>query len=200
MCRVVDGLQVVATFEDGGTTAVAVIARNIKERMRHRPEAALGHLHAAEWVTQMRIEAGRDENKLRIILPRDGLDDLLERLTVFRVAEAGGRFIAPNATETSQILAKHPFLKPLTVPAGSYPGQAAAIPSVGSWSFILARPDLPDDTGYRLAKALHEGEARLRAKLDQAKETTAANTAAAAPDAALIQPGVAKYLREIGVL
>ncbi len=117
-----------------------------------------------------------------------------------RVAEEGGRFIAPTSAEVAQIRAKHPFLKPLTVPAGAYPGQSEPINSIGSWSFVLARPDLPDDAGYRLAKALHRGEAALAAKLDQAKETTAANTAAAAPDPALIQPGVARYLREIGVL
>ncbi len=116
------------------------------------------------------------------------------------LAERGGRFIAPNATEAARIRARHPFLKPLAVPAGAYPGQSAAIPSVGSWSFILARPDLPDDIGYRLAKALHQGERQLAAKLDQAKETTAANTAAAAPDPALIHPGVARYLKEIDVL
>jgi TRAP transporter TAXI family solute receptor len=116
------------------------------------------------------------------------------------LAEKGGGFIAPTADESAQIRAKHAFLKPLTVPAGSYPGQGTAIASVGSWSFILARPDLPDETGYRLAKALHDGEAQLGAKLDQAKETTAANTAAAAPEPALIQPGVARYLREIGAL
>jgi TRAP transporter TAXI family solute receptor len=117
-----------------------------------------------------------------------------------RVAAAGGRFIAPSRAEAAQIRARHAFLKPLTLPAGAYPGQAAAIHSVGSWSFILARPDLPDDIGYRLARALHQGEAQLAARLDQAKETTAANTAAAAPDPAMIQPGVARYLREIGVL
>jgi uncharacterized protein len=117
-----------------------------------------------------------------------------------KVAEAGGRFVAPSAVEAAQIRTKHTFLKPLTVPAGAYPGQNAPIQSVGSWSFILARPDLPDATGYRLAKALHQGAAQLAAKLDQAKETTAANTVAAAPDPALIQPGVAQYLKEIGVL
>jgi TRAP transporter TAXI family solute receptor len=117
-----------------------------------------------------------------------------------RVAEAGGRFIAPDADEAACILARHGFLKPLTIPAGSYPGQDAAIPSVGSWSFILCRADLPEDIGYRLARALDRGAATLAAKLDQAKETTAANTAAAAPDPALIQPGIARYLREIGVL
>jgi uncharacterized protein len=116
------------------------------------------------------------------------------------VAEKGGRFIAPAAPEIAQIRAKHAFLKPLTVPAGAYPGQDAAIPSVGSWSFILARPGLPDDIGYRLAGALHRNAAALAARLDQAKETTAANTAAATPDPALIQPGVARYLREIGAL
>jgi uncharacterized protein len=117
-----------------------------------------------------------------------------------RVAEAGGRFIAPNPAEAAQIRSKHAFLKPLTVPADAYPGQNAPIQSVGSWSFVLARPDLPDDVGYRLAKALNIGAAQLAAKLDQAKETTAANTAAATPDRAMIQPGVARYLREIGVL
>ena len=117
-----------------------------------------------------------------------------------KVAEAGGRFIAPNPAEAAQIRAKHAFLKPLTVPAGSYSGQSAPIHSVGSWSFILACPDLPADIGYRLARALHTGEKQLAAKLDQAKETTAANTAAATPDPALIHPGVARYLKETGVL
>ena len=117
-----------------------------------------------------------------------------------RVAEAGGRFIAPDAAEAAQIRAKHAFLKPLTVPGGAYPGQGAAIQSVGSWSFILARPDLPEETGYRLARALDRGASVLAGKLDQAKETTAANTEAAAPDPALIHKGVARYLREIGAL
>src|SRR5262245_11727612 len=64
---------------------------------------------------------------------------------------SGARFIAPDADEIARIRAKHSFLKPLTVPAGSYPGQIAAINSVGSWSFILARDTLPEDVAYRLA-------------------------------------------------
>src|SRR6266436_4350891 len=51
----------------------------------------------------------------------------------------GARFIAPDASEIALIRAKHTFLKPLTIPAGSYPGQSVAIASVGSWSFILVR-------------------------------------------------------------
>jgi len=111
----------------------------------------------------------------------------------------GARFIAPDAGEIARIRAKHTFLKPLTVPAGSYPGQGGAINSVGSWSFVLTRADLPDDVAYRLARTLHRAEATFCRKLAQACETTAANTIAAAPKPELIHPGVMKYLKEIGV-
>ena len=115
-------------------------------------------------------------------------------------APGGARFIAPDASEIARIRAKHTFLKPLTVPANSYPNQPAAIDSVGSWSFVLARESLPEDVAYRLARTLHGAEAALCKKLPQACETTAANTVAAAPNAALIHPGVMKYFREVGVV
>jgi len=112
---------------------------------------------------------------------------------------AGARFLAPDANGLAKILAKHAFLKPMTVPAGAYPGLAEPLASVGSWSFIIARPDLPDDVTYRFARALHRGEAALARRLPQAQETTAANTLAAAPRTELIHPGVLRYLREVGV-
>ena len=111
----------------------------------------------------------------------------------------GARFIAPDASEIARIRAKHSFLKPLTVPAGSYPNQNAAIDALGSWSFILARESLPDEVAYRIARTLHGAEAAFCKKLAQACETSAANTVAAAPKPELIHPGVLKYLREIGV-
>ncbi|HEV7881088.1 TAXI family TRAP transporter solute-binding subunit [Bradyrhizobium sp.] len=112
---------------------------------------------------------------------------------------SGARFIAPDAGEIARIRAKHAFLKPLTVPAGSYPNQPSPIDSLGSWSFILTRANLPDDLAYRLAKSLHGAESTLCKKLPQACETTAANTVAAAPKVELIHPGVLRYFREIGV-
>jgi TRAP transporter TAXI family solute receptor len=117
--------------------------------------------------------------------------------TTMAQSAGGARFIAPDASEIARIRAKHSFLKPLTVPANSYPGQAAPIDSVGSWSFILVRGNLPDEVAYHLARTLHGIEARFCEKLAQACETTAANTLAAAPDVNLIHPGVLNYLREI---
>lgn len=112
----------------------------------------------------------------------------------------GARFIAPDTSEIARIRAKHNFLKPLTVPANSYPTQTAAISSVGSWSFILARENLPDDVAYRLARTLHGVESTFCTKLPQACETNAVSTVAAAPNVDLIHPGVLKYFREIGVV
>lgn len=112
----------------------------------------------------------------------------------------GARFIAPDAGEAKRILAKHNLLKPMSVPAGTYPGQEAAIESVGSWAFVIARPSLPEETAYRLAKSLHRGEAALGKRLSQARESTAANTVAAAPRVDLIHPGVQRYLREAALL
>jgi uncharacterized protein len=120
--------------------------------------------------------------------------------TTIAESEAGARFVAPSPEEAGQIRARHAFLKPLTIAAGSYPGQREPIHSVGSWSFIMARPGLGDDVAYRLARALHRGAAALAARLPQARETIAANTVAAAPDRSLIHPGVLRYLGEIGVL
>ena len=116
------------------------------------------------------------------------------------VMKAGGRFIGLTPDEVARVTAKHNFLKPITVPAGAYEGQRQAVNSVGSWSYILARPSLPDDIAYRLAKALHHGHTTLLKRLDQARETTPQSTLMAAPSPAQIHPGVQRYLRETGVL
>jgi TRAP transporter TAXI family solute receptor len=118
--------------------------------------------------------------------------------TTMAQAPGGARFIAPTPDEIAQIRGKHSFLKALTIPAGSYPTQDQPIASVGSWSFVLARPDLDDAVAFRLAKALHELE-RQGSPPPQLAETTAGNTVATAPGDRL-HPGVARYFREAGLL
>ncbi|HEX9431882.1 MAG TPA: TAXI family TRAP transporter solute-binding subunit [Burkholderiales bacterium] len=115
------------------------------------------------------------------------------------LAKSGARFIAPGVADIKTILAKNPALQPVTLPAKSYPGQEAALPSVGSWSYVLAKPALSDDAAYLLARGIHRAEPKLAARLEQARETTMANTIAAAPRAELIHPGVRRYLAEAGL-
>jgi TRAP transporter TAXI family solute receptor len=113
--------------------------------------------------------------------------------TTVAKSDKGARFIAPDAGEIKRILAKHAFLKEVTQAAGSFPGQNDPIPSVGSWSFVMARPSLDEAVAYRLAKALDEVQ-KLGAPA-QLVDTTAKNTVATAP-ADLLHPGVARYFRE----
>jgi TRAP transporter TAXI family solute receptor len=112
------------------------------------------------------------------------------------LAKQGGRFIGPTPEEVKTILARNPALQAVTLPAKSYPGQDAPLPSVGSWSYVLATDQLKDDSAFLLARAIHRAEAAFAARLEQARETTMANTIAAAPRPDLLHPGVRRYLRE----
>jgi TRAP transporter TAXI family solute receptor len=112
----------------------------------------------------------------------------------------GARFIGLESGDVSRIQAKHPFLKTMTVAAGTYPGMDRAITTVGTWGLILARPGLPDDIVYRFVRALHRAQPALEQRLKQAQETTPANTFAASPGAEFLHPGVVRYLRETGLM
>ncbi len=115
------------------------------------------------------------------------------------VGRLPGRFIAPDPNDIPRIRAKHTFLRELTVPAGAYPGLDQPLRSVGSWSFVLCRRDLPEDTGYRIAKALRISEAGLANRLPQASETTLVNTVKATPRAQLLHAGIVRLAREEGI-
>jgi uncharacterized protein len=114
------------------------------------------------------------------------------------LAKSGARFIGPTADEVQAILGKNPALQAVTLPAKSYPGQDAPIASVGSWSYVLATEKLPEEAGYLLARAIHRAEAPFAARLEQARETTLANTRSAAPRPELLHAGVRRYLSEVG--
>jgi uncharacterized protein len=115
------------------------------------------------------------------------------------LAKSGGRFIAPSAEEIATVLKRNPALQAVTLPARSYPGQDAPLASVGSWSYVLASPALPEEAAYLLARAIHRAERELAARLEQARETTMANTLAAVPRRDRIHPGVLRYLAEAGL-
>jgi len=105
----------------------------------------------------------------------------------------GGRFIGLEAADIGRIQARHPFLKKLTVPAGSYTGQDRDIVTVGAWSMILARPGLSDDVVQRFVRALYGADPSGKSS-SQLRETTAENTRDAVPDVRVLHPGARRYL------
>ena len=116
------------------------------------------------------------------------------------VLKNGGRLVGFTKEQIERVCAKHSFLKPIDVPAGSYQGQNELIHSIGSWSYICARETLDEALAHRIAKALHRSHPALVKRLDQGAETLPQNTFGAAPSVANIHPGVQRYLREIGVM
>jgi TRAP transporter TAXI family solute receptor len=111
----------------------------------------------------------------------------------------GGRFVVPNAEEIGRIRAKYPFMAELTVPPGQYLRQYDPIDTVGTWSFMLARADLDDGIGRRLAMGLAKAE-RNGLLTKHLAQSTPRNTLAAIPSPDVLQPGVAKYYRELGLI
>ena len=120
--------------------------------------------------------------------------------TAVMAAPGGGRFIAPSHEQIARIRTRFPFLQEQTLPPDTYSGQTAAIKSVGSWSFIMARRTLPDDVVYRFCRALFIDEEKLSARYILVRETTMKNTVAALPRRELLHPGALRYLEEHGVL
>lgn len=113
--------------------------------------------------------------------------------------EAAARFIAPSPAQVKLILSKHPHLKKMSIPAGTYRGQDTQIDSVGLWSLILVRHDLPDDVVFRLARAINQGENELSKRLKQGAYTTAKNTVEQVR-ASRLHPGAATYYRKMGLI
>ena len=116
-----------------------------------------------------------------------------------KIMEAGGKLVGLSDAQIDAVNAKYPFLLPMEIPAGSYPGQDAVLKTVGSYSYLLARADLPEEVAYRLARAIHQAQPSLAERLKQGRDTLPENTWKAAGDAARIHPGALRYLVEIGV-
>lgn len=112
----------------------------------------------------------------------------------------GARFITPDAEQVTRIVDKYPFMRRISVPAGRYPGQSDSLATVGSWSYVLARPNLDEAVGYDLAAALHKAERIGNMFGGQIDESTAQNTLKALPRRDALHPGVERYFRDAGLI
>jgi len=116
-----------------------------------------------------------------------------------KIMNAGGKLVGLSEEQIETVNAKFPFLLPMEIPAGSYPGQESTLKTIGSYSYLLARADLPEDTAYNLTKAIHKAQPSLAARLKQGRDTLPENTWRAAGAADRIHPGALQYLSEIGI-
>jgi uncharacterized protein len=91
-------------------------------------------------------------------------------------------------------------MRRIAIPSGRYPGQSDPLLTVGSWSYVLARPYLDDSVGYALAAALHKVEKAGSPFGGPLAESTVKNTLASLPRLDVLQGGAELYYREIGAI
>lgn len=84
------------------------------------------------------------------------------------------------------------------IPAGTYGGQTADVPTTSITNFLVSHEDVPTDVVYAMTKATFENLAELGSAHAAAKEIKLENAARNMP--VPLHPGAEKYYREKGVL
>ena len=107
-------------------------------------------------------------------------------------------FVPLTGAKADEVIAKFPFLVKDAIPAGTYKGQDAAVPTLSVQAILVANKDMPDDVAYALTKTLYENTDSVAKAHNKGAEIKLQNAA----DGITIpfHPGAEKYLREQGVL
>ena len=96
------------------------------------------------------------------------------------------------------IAKKHPFMIPMTIPAGTYKGQEKDVHTMGYTMNLFVRSDLPDKVVYEVTKAIFSHHDEFAKVHPRAKKITAEG---ACKDPVIpIHPGAKKYYEEAGLL
>jgi TRAP transporter TAXI family solute receptor len=139
----------VAIGRKGSTTAVT--AEMILESLRLSP----ADVHA-EWISGDAAVEGLQAAKLDAVFNRGNdqefaVEEVIQKL----LAVKGTRFIPILRSETEKIRSTHPFLRPISVPAGMY-GHHSEVETIGVDSLMVCRDDLPEELVYWITRTLVE--------------------------------------------
>lgn len=97
-----------------------------------------------------------------------------------------------------ELMKRHSFYTQVTIPAGTYQGQADDVTTVSVKATLAVNAKLDEDVVYELTKALFENQAELATAHAKGREISAAQavTGVSVP----FHPGAEKYYREKGLL
>lgn len=112
-------------------------------------------------------------------------------------AEADVRMFGFNADELATILAAHPEVARLDIPAGTYAGHDYDQQSVAMWNFAIANADMPESLAYEITKLVMENHDRMMQIHGAASETIMDNVLnnGFMP----FHPGAVRYYEEHGI-
>jgi len=92
----------------------------------------------------------------------------------------------------------NPAYQSAMIPANTYDGQPAAVPTVAITNILVTRADLPDDVVYQMTRLLFENLTRLGNSHSAAKDIKLETAAKNLPID--LHPGAARYYQEKGAL
>ncbi len=118
---------------------------------------------------------------------------------VMDLASARDMVLVPVDDKTMGLLQKeNPGYQKLTIKAGTYPKQDKDVPVIGYSTHIVAACDLPEDTVYKMTKAMAGNVATMAAVV---KPITGLTPKEMAADIGVpLHKGAAKFYKEAGVL
>jgi TRAP transporter TAXI family solute receptor len=99
--------------------------------------------------------------------------------------------------ERDFVEAKASMFFPITIPAGSYPGQKSEIPTAALNNYFVTTSDASEEIVYRITKAIFDNIDSVRAAHPAAKAITLDKALAIRPID--VHPGALRYFREKGV-
>jgi TRAP transporter TAXI family solute receptor len=108
------------------------------------------------------------------------------------------RFLPIDGDLRSRMRQLNPGFRDGELPAGTYRGQTAAVPTVVTDQLIFVRAEMSEAEGYWIARTLAENLAKLRAIHVSLADLQLADFAQTS--GMEFHPGVARYWREAGVL
>ena len=95
------------------------------------------------------------------------------------------------------LLRKYPYYVPVTIPAGTYPGQDADILCAGDSNVMVVNEAMPDDTAYAIVKAIFENVSTGKYALVNIHPIAAQITPQNAVNTPIpMHPGALRYLQE----
>lgn len=107
-------------------------------------------------------------------------------------------FVPLDDAKVDAAIAKFPYLVKDSIPAGTYKGQNAPVPTLSVQAILVANKDMPEDVAYNLTKLLYENTDAVAKAHNKGAEIKLEN----AIDGVTIplHPGAEKYLKEKGII
>ena len=107
------------------------------------------------------------------------------------------KVIPLTGPEIAELRKQQPYYAEVPLPANTYKGQTAAVPTLAVMAVWTTHDAVPDNVAYEVTKALYENTAIMGQVHVQGKNINLAN--ALAVGTAPIHPGALKYYKEKGI-